>query len=260
MTENSATTAHSLDELTIKIFADGADLESIVKLAANPLIKGFTTNPTLMRKAGITDYKGFAAELIQAVPDRPISFEVFADDLPEMAAQAREIATWGQNVNVKIPVTNTRGDSCVSIVEALSAEGINLNITAVFTLDQVRAITAALTEETPAIISVFAGRIADTGLDPLGHMRDAVEIMSTRPRSELLWASPRELLNIFHAESVGCHIITVTHDVLSKLPTIGKDLSEYSLETVRMFYDDAQSARYSIATNHLTNESAAAAS
>ncbi len=260
MTEQITQMASSLDALKIKIFADGADLDGILKLAANPLIKGFTTNPTLMRKAGVTDYKGFAAELIQAVPNSPISFEVFADDLPEMAAQAREISTWGPNVNVKIPVTNTQGESCVPIIETLSAEGVSLNITAVFTLDQVRAITAALDDGSPAIISVFAGRIADTGIDPLGHMRDAVAIMKTKPRAELLWASPRELLNIFHADSVGCHIITVTHDVLNKLSIIGKDLSEYSLETVRMFYEDARSAQYSIETKELLDETAVAAS
>ncbi|MEX2615892.1 MAG: transaldolase [Alphaproteobacteria bacterium] len=237
-----------MDGLTVKIYADGAELDSILKLAANPLIKGFTTNPTLMRKAGITDYSGFARELIAAVPDRPISFEVFADDLPEMASQAREIARWGANVNVKIPITNSKGESCVPIIEELSGEGVQLNITAIFTLDQVRDVANALYADTPAIVSVFAGRVADTGVDPLPIMASAVGILKARPKAELLWASPRELLNIFHADSIGCHIITVTHDVLNKLPIIGKDLDSYSLETVRMFYDDARSAGYMIDT------------
>jgi len=239
---------NGVDALSVKIFADGAELDSILNLAENPLIKGFTTNPTLMRKAGITDYSGFARELIAAVPDRPISFEVFADDLPEMASQAREIARWGANVNVKLPITNTQGESCIPIIGELSAEGVQLNVTAVFTLGQVQGVANALHAETPAIVSVFAGRVADTGIDPLPLMASAVEVLKIRPKAELLWASPRELLNIFHADSIGCHIITVTYDVLNKLSIIGKDLDTYSLETVRMFYNDAKSAGYIIDT------------
>ena len=249
MTDTVSGRNTGIGELSVKIFADGAELDSILALAENPLIKGFTTNPTLMRKAGITDYSGFARDLIAAVPNRPISFEVFADDLPEMAAQAREIARWGENVNVKIPITNTQGISCVPIIRELSAEGVQLNITAMFTLDQVRDVADALHEDTPAIVSVFAGRVADTGIDPLPLMAAAVDVLKARPKAELLWASPRELLNIFHADSIGCHIITVTHDVLNKLSIIGKDLSSYSLETVCMFYDDAKSAGYIIETN-----------
>jgi transaldolase len=244
--DNVTITATALDLLSVKIFADGAERDSIVQLAENPLIRGFTTNPTLMRKAGVRDYKRFALDLVEAIPDRPISFEVFADDLPEITAQAREIASWGPNVNVKVPVTNTRGVSCVPAIRELSGNGVAVNVTAVFTLNQVRAVTEALAPEAPAIISVFAGRIADTGVDPMGHMRAAAEIMTTRPRAELLWASPREVLNVFHADAAGCHIITVTEDLLNKLALIGKDLHEYSLETVQMFYDDARSAGYSI--------------
>ncbi|NKB57506.1 MAG: transaldolase [Alphaproteobacteria bacterium] len=247
-------TATALDLLTVKIFADGAERETMVRLAGNPLIQGFTTNPTLMRKAGVLDYKRFALDLIEAIPDRPISFEVFADDLPEMAAQAREIASWGPNVNVKIPVTNTRGESCVPVINELSEAGVVVNVTAVFTLNQVRDVTAALAADVPAIVSVFAGRIADTGVDPMGHMRAAADLMMARPLAELLWASPRELLNIFHADSVGCHIITVTQDLLDKLPNVGKDLREYSMDTVKMFYEDARSAGYAIETElSLTN-------
>ncbi len=240
--------APELELLSVKIFADGADRDSILRLARNPLIRGFTTNPTLMRKAGVRDYKGFALDLLAAIPDRPISFEVFADELPEIEVQAREIASWGPNVNVKIPVTNTRGESCVPAIRALSESGIVVNATAVFTLSQVSEVTAVLAPETPAIVSVFAGRIADTGVDPMGHMRAAADIMRAKPRAELLWASPRELLNIFHADAARCHIITVTQDLLDKLPTVGKDLGEYSLETVRMFYEDAKSAGYAIET------------
>ena len=235
-------------DLTIKLFADGADLDGMVALYGNPAIKGFTTNPTLMRKAGVQDYEAFARKVLAAIPDRPVSFEVFADDLPTMAAQARVIAAWGPNVNVKIPVTNTKGEFTGPIIEKLSAEGVQLNVTAVFTLDQVRAITAALAPETPAIVSVFAGRVADTGLDPMPLMAEALKIMAPKPKAELLWASPRELLNIFQADQVGCHIITATSDVLGKLKNVGKDLDAFSLETVEMFYDDATAAGYTIAT------------
>lgn len=234
-------------ELAIKIFADGADIAGIKKLYANAVIRGFTTNPTLMRNAGVKDYKTFAQEVLSVVKDRSVSFEVFADDFEEMEAQAYEIASWGRNVYVKIPVTNTKGSSSGPLIERLSARGIALNVTALLTLDQVRAVTERLAPSTPAIISVFAGRIADTGIDPMPVMHDAVQIMRAKPRAELLWASPRELLNIYHAEEVGCHIITVNHDLLAKLSLIGKDLTEYSLDTVKMFHKDAQSAGYLIA-------------
>ncbi len=237
-----------IEDLKVKIFADGADIEGMLKLASNPLIKGFTTNPTLMRKAGVKDYKQFASKVIEAIPDRPLSFEVFADDVAEMEAQAQEIASWGPNVNVKIPVTNTKGVSTVPAIKALSAKGVQVNVTAVFTLDQVRDITEALHDDTPAIISVFAGRIADTGVDPVPVMTEAASIMSSKSKAELLWASPRELLNVYHADESGSHIITVAHDILGKLGLIGKDLDQYSLETVAMFYKDATSAGYTIQT------------
>ena len=235
-----------LDRLRIKIFADGADLASMRALAANPRVKGFTTNPTLMRKANVTDYVAFAHQVLAAIPDRPVSFEVFADEFPEMEAQALEIASWGKNVYVKIPITNTRRASAVPLVQQLSKQGVQLNVTAVFTLAQVEAITGALDAATPAVISVFAGRIADTGVDPVPLMAEAKRISRAKPKAELLWASPRELLNIFHAESVGCDIITVTPDVLAKLELVGKNLDDYSLETVKMFYKDASAAGYSI--------------
>jgi transaldolase len=235
-----------LDRLRIKIFADGADLASMKALAANPRVKGFTTNPTLMRKANVTDYVAFAHQVLAAIPDRPVSFEVFADEFPEMEAQALEIASWGKNVYVKIPITNTKRASAVPLVQLLSKQGVQLNVTAVFTLAQVEAVTSALDAATPAVISVFAGRIADTGVDPVPLMAEAKRISRAKPKAELLWASPRELLNIFHAESVGCDIITVTPDVLAKLELVGKSLDDYSLETVKMFYKDASAAGYSI--------------
>jgi transaldolase len=210
------------------------------------MVKGFTTNPTLMRKANITDYVAFAHEVLAAIPNHPVSFEVFADDFSEMEAQALEIASWGKNVYVKIPVTNTKRESAAPLVQRLAKRGVQLNVTAVFTLAQVEAITAVLDAATPAVISVFAGRIADTGIDPMPLMAQAKKITRSKPKTELLWASPRELLNIFHADSVGCDIITVTPDVLAKLNLVGKDLDEYSLETVMMFYKDASAAAYSI--------------
>lgn len=234
--------------LKVKLFADGADLAGIKEMYANPLIKGFTTNPTLMRKAGIEDYKAFAMQVLEAVPDRPVSLEVFADEFGEMEQQALEIASWGHNVNVKIPVTNTRGEFSGSLVERLSKAGVAVNVTAIMTLEQVRRITGHLAPGTPAIISVFAGRIADTGRDPVPLMAEAVKIMRARPKAELIWASPRELLNIFQADSVGCHIITATNDILKKLSLVGKGLERYSLETVEMFYRDAKAAGYNIAT------------
>jgi transaldolase len=235
-------------KLTIKIFADGADLDGIREMAANPLIRGFTTNPTLMRKAGVTDYKAFALDVLKIVSDRPISFEVFADDFEEMEAQALEIASWGDNVNVKIPATNTKGESAAPLVRRLSEKGVKVNVTVMFTLQQVEEIIAVLDPATPAILSVFAGRVADSGRDPVPHMKKAVEIANAKPNAEVLWASPRELLNIYQADAVGCHIITVTNDVLRKLSGIGKDLDAFTLETVKMFYDDASAAAYSIDT------------
>jgi transaldolase len=234
--------------LRVKIFADGADFDGIMRMYANPLIKGFTTNPTLMRKAGISDYEAFARRVLAAIGDRPISFEVFADDLKEMVAQAKAIASWGSNVNVKIPVTNTRRDFTGPVIEELSHAGVAVNVTAVLTLDQVRRVTACLAPTTPAIVSVFAGRIADTGRDPVPLMTEAVDILRARPQAELIWASPRELLNIFQADAIGCHIITVTNDLLAKLALVGKELEAYSLETVEMFYRDASAAGFTIKT------------
>ncbi len=236
----------TLADLTVKIFADGADLDGIVSLYAKPWIQGFTTNPTLMRKAGVTDYKRFALDVLRAVPDRPVSFEVFADDFGTMERQALEIASWGRNVYVKIPVTNTQGDFSGPLVHRLTRAGVQVNVTAVLTLRQVKAISEHLAPGAPSIISVFAGRIADAGVDPVPVMREALNIMEAKPRAELIWASPRELLNIVQANDIGCHIITVTHDLLNKLPLLGKDLDRYSLETVEMFHRDAAAAGYTI--------------
>lgn len=233
-----------LDQLKVKIFADGADLDGILKLYGHPYIKGFTTNPTLMRQSGISDYERFSRQVLEHITDRPISFEVFSDEFDEMERQARKIASWGNNVYVKIPVTNTRRESSVELVRCLAGEGIQLNVTALMTLEQVRVISKALGSHAPSYISVFAGRIADTGRDPMPLMKEAVEIMAPHSTQELLWASPRELLNIFHADQVGCHIITVTHDLLKKLSLVDKDLDEFSLDTVKMFYEDAQKAGY----------------
>jgi transaldolase len=235
-----------LDDLRVKIFADGADLEGIKAMYAKPWIRGFTTNPTLMRKAGVADYRTFALDVLRAVPDRPVSFEVFADDFDEMDRQAREIASWGPNVNVKIPVTNTQKEFAGPLIARLSRAGVQVNVTAVFTPAQVEAVTTSLRPETPAIISVFAGRIADTGVDPVPVLREALRIMRARPKAELIWASPREVLNIVQAHEIGCHIITVTNDILGKLTLLGKDHDLYSLETVEMFYKDAWSAGYTI--------------
>jgi transaldolase len=236
----------SVDKLKIKIFADGADIKGILEMYPNPWIKGFTTNPTLMRKVGITDYEGFGRELLAKVPDRPVSLEVFADDFAEMERQALKIASWGPNVNVKIPITNTKGESAGPLIERLSKQGVILNITAIMTLGQVRTVADAVATDTPAIVSVFAGRIADTGIDPIPHMTEAKKILAGKPRAELLWASPRELLNIFQADEMGCHIITVTNDVLAKLKLVGKSLDDYSRETVEMFYRDASAAGYKV--------------
>ncbi len=242
-----------IEKLRVKLFADGADIAGMKEMAANPSIKGFTTNPTLMRKAGIADYKAFALDVLKVIPDRPVSFEVFADDFAEMEAQAHEIASWGQNVNVKIPVTNTKREFSGALVERLSRAGVKVNVTAVMTPDQVERITERLDARTPAIISVFAGRIADTGRDPMPIMANAVKIMKAKPRAELIWASPRELLNVFQADAVGCHIITATNDILKKLSLVNKDLDKYSLETVEMFYKDAKAAGYTIAARQPAN-------
>lgn len=235
-------------ETRVKLFADGADLAGIKEMASNPAIKGFTTNPTLMRKAGVADYRGFALQALQVVGGRPISFEVFADEFGEMESQAHEIASWGRNIYVKIPVTNTKGEFCGALVERLSRAGVQINVTALMTVDQVERVTERLAPDIPAIISVFAGRVADTGRDPMPIMAAAVKTMKAKPKAELIWASPRELLNIVQAAQVGCHIITATNDILKKLSLLGKDLDAYSLETVEMFFKDAKAAGYSIAT------------
>ena len=236
----------NVNDLRVKLFADGADLDVIRKMAANPLIQGFTTNPTLMRKAGIADYVAFSREALQIVAPRPISLEVFSDDFAEMEAQAREIASWGRNVFVKIPITNTRGDSAAPLVARLAKAGVQLNVTALLTEAQVKEIAAALSPSVASFVSVFAGRIADTGVDPVPIMARSVELLRGLPLAELIWASPRELLNVFQADSVGCHVITATADVLNKLPVVGKDLTAYSLETVEMFRKDAVAAGFTI--------------
>jgi transaldolase len=236
----------TIEGLRIKIFADGADKTGMLEMAAKPYISGFTTNPTLMRKAGVSDYRAFAREILSAITDRPISFEVFSDEFVEMERQAYEIAGWGQNVYVKIPVTNTRGEPAYGLIRRLAKAGVKLNVTAILTLEQVREVAGALAGGPPSYISVFAGRIADTGRDPTPLMAAAVEMLRPYPNQELIWASPRELLNIFQADAIDCHIITVTNDILQKLSLVGKNLEAYSLETVKMFYDDAQRAGYSL--------------
>ena len=230
--------------LRIKIFADGANLEEMLQAHDSGLVKGFTTNPTLMRKAGVTDYEQFARSVLREIQDMPISFEVFSDDIGEMARQARTIASWGANVYVKIPITNTQGQSTAGIVGELSREGIRLNITALLTLSQVRDVCAALDERTPAIVSLFAGRVADTGRDPVPMMTKALQILRARPLAELLWASPREILNLIQADETGCHIITMTNDLLKKMSLLGTELEVLSLQTVKMFHDDAAASRY----------------
>jgi transaldolase len=236
----------TLTDLRTKIYADGAELDGMLAMYRLPYVRGFTTNPTLMRRAGVTDYEAFARRVLDAIPDRPISFEVFSDDFADMERQARVIATWGEHVYVKIPVTNTRREPAYNLVRRLSHAGVKVNVTAVMTLAQVEAVTVALAGGSPANVSVFAGRIADTGRDPVPLMRAALEILQSAPRAELIWASPRELLNVFQAHEIGCHIITVTHDILGKLALVGKDLDDYSLETVRMFHDDAAAAGFRV--------------
>jgi len=232
--------------LRIHVFADGANAEEMLKIYRTGTASGFTTNPTLMRQSGISDYSAFAREVLAEIRDLPISFEVFADEFPEMDRQARLIASWGDNVFVKIPITNTRGDSSAPLIRALSAAGIKLNVTAILTLEQVALVCDSLSPATEAVISVFAGRIADTGRDPVPIMKESVGLARALPLAQVLWASPREVLNIYQAEACGCHIITVTKPLLDKLSSHGKDLGQLSLETVRMFYDDAQRAEYSL--------------
>jgi transaldolase len=234
------------ENMRVKIFADGADKDGMLEMYKLPYIKGFTTNPTLMRKAGIKDYRAFAKEMVRLIPDRPISFEVFSDDFREMERQAMEIAGWGSNVYVKIPISNTRGEPAYDLAGKLSHAGVRLNITAIMTLEQVRDVLLKLSPKTSSYISIFAGRIADTGRDPLALMAAAVELLKIVPSAELIWASPRELLNIFHAEAIGCHIITVTNDILKKMKLVNYDLGTYSLDTVKMFYEDARSAGFSL--------------
>jgi transaldolase len=239
------------NRLSVKIFADGANLDDIKRLSRDPLIAGFTTNPTLMRQANVTDYEQFSRAVIAEIGGRPLSLEVFSDDFTEMASQARQIASWGSNVYVKIPVSNTVGDPSTELVQELSHEGIQLNVTALMTVDQVRTVAKALNPEVPSYISVFAGRIADTGVDPLPTMRTSYAIMSALlPKGELIWASPREVLNVIQANECGCQIITVTPDVLKKLSSLGKDLLAFSRETVQMFYNDGLAAGYTLAGAH----------
>jgi transaldolase len=235
-----------LTDLKVKIFADGADKAGMLEMYRQPYVQGFTTNPTLMRKAGISDYRGFARDITRAIPDRPISFEVFSDDFTEMERQAKEIATWGENVYVKIPITNTRREPSADLIRRLSHAGIKLNVTAMMTLEQVKHVAENVSPGVPCYVSVFAGRIADTGRDPVPLMSEAVKILRPLPKAELIWASPRELLNIIQADQVGCHIITVTNEVLKKVGQIGYDLGQYSLDTVKMFYEDAQKAGFTL--------------
>lgn len=236
----------TIADLKVKIFADGADRAGMLEMYGKSYIKGFTTNPTLMRKAGLTNYEAFAHDILQSITDRPISFEVFSDEFPEMERQALKIAGWGDNVYVKIPVTNTRGEPAYELVRRLSHAGVKVNVTAMMTLEQTRNVVKVVTDGAPCCLSIFAGRIADTGRDPVPLMAEAVEILAEAPQAELIWASPRELLNIFQADEFGCHIITVTNDILKKLALVGKDLEEYSLDTVKMFYNDAQQAGYQL--------------
>jgi transaldolase len=234
-------------DLPIKIFADGADREGIASLNAKPYIQGMTTNPTLMRKVGVTDYEKFAREVLEVVKEKPISFEVFSDEFPEMRRQALMIGKWQENVYVKIPITNTRGDSALPLIEELSGEGVKLNLTAILTREQVEGVAKAVKRDVPCVVSVFAGRVADTGVDPLPLMKDSLEMLRDLPQAELLWASVREVLNIFQAAQCGCHIVTVPHDILDKLAKLGgMDLAELSLDTVKMFHKDAVAAGFKL--------------
>jgi transaldolase len=235
-----------VEDLKVKIFADGADKAGMLEMYEKPFIKGLTTNPTLMKKAGITDYRAFCKDILTTINDKPLSFEVFSDDFSEMERQALEIASWGDNVYVKIPVTNTKQQTCYDLVKRLASQKVKLNVTALMTLDQVKSVVASLDPNVPSYVSVFAGRVADTGFDPVPMMAESVRILKAAPASELIWASPRELLNIFQADDVGCHVITVTNDILKKLSLVGYDLDEYSLDTVKMFYKDAVDAGYKL--------------
>jgi transaldolase len=235
-----------VEDLKVQIFADGADKVGMLDMYSKPYIKGLTTNPTLMKKAGVTDYRAFCKDILTQIKDKPLSFEVFSDDFADMERQAMEIASWGENVYVKIPVTNTRKETCYRLVERLVAQKIKINITAIMTLSQVRDTVASLNPSVPSYVSVFAGRVADTGRDPVPMMAAAVQLLKMTPAAELIWASPRELLNIFQADEIGCHVITVTNDILKKLSLVGKDLKDYSLETVEMFHSDATAAKFSL--------------
>ena len=235
-----------IEDLRVQIFADGADKAGMLEMYAKPFVKGLTTNPTLMKKAGITDYAAFCKDILSSIKDKPLSFEVFSDDFAEMERQAMEIASWGSNVYVKIPITNTKQENCYALVRKLASKKVKMNVTAIMTLTQVRDVVAALDPTVPSYVSVFAGRIADTGRDPLPMMAAAVEMLKVTPAAELIWASPRELLNIFQADDIGCQVITVTNDILKKLSLVGYDLDSYSLDTVKMFYSDAVSAGFKI--------------
>ena len=237
---------YKVNELQVKIFADGADKAGMLEMYAKPFIQGLTTNPTLMKKVGIKDYRAFCKDILTTIKEKPLSFEVFSDDFAEMERQAMEIASWGSNVYVKIPVTNTKQETCYALVKKLAAQKVKLNVTAIMTLAQVRDVVESLNPNVPSYVSVFAGRVADTGRDPVPMMAAAVEMLKLSPASELIWASPRELLNIFQADDIGCHVITVTNDILQKLSLVGYDLEEYSLDTVKMFYNDAVAAGFKI--------------
>ena len=236
----------SAADLKVKIFADGADRDSMLRSYANSIVSGFTTNPTLMRRAGVTDYRAFAHEIVKDIPDRHISFEVFSDEFDDMERQAREIATWGNNVYAKIPISNSKGETSYDLVNRLSLDEVKVNVTAIFTLEQVRAVAAAVDGGAPCCVSVFAGRIADAGLDYMPVMAESVEILKSNPNAELIWASPREVYNVVQADDIGCHIITCTNDIIKKLSTLGKELGQFSLETVQLFYEDAKAAGYSL--------------
>jgi transaldolase len=235
-----------VEELKVKIFADGADKAGMLEMYEKPFVKGLTTNPTLMKKAGITDYRAFCKDILTSIKDKPLSFEVFSDDFSEMERQALEIASWGNNVYVKIPITNTKKETCYALVRKLAQQKVKLNVTALMTLEQVQNVVASLDPIIPSYVSVFAGRIADTGYDPVPLMTSAVETLKVAPAAELIWASPRELLNIFQADEIGCQVITVTNDILKKLSLVGYDLNEYSLDTVKMFYADAVAAGFKL--------------
>ena len=235
-----------VEELKVKIFADGADKSAMLEMYKKPFIKGLTTNPTLMNKAGIRDYRAFCKDILLSIKDKPLSFEVFSDDFKEMERQALEIASWGDNVYVKIPITNTKSETCYALVKKLAKEKVKLNVTALMTLGQVSHVVESLDTSVPSYISIFAGRVADTGRDPLPMMSEALNRMKVNPLSELIWASPRELLNIFQADDIGCHVITVTNDILKKLSLVGYDLDKYSLDTVKMFYNDAVVAGFKL--------------